>query len=304
MVDISTGCWKHFDFPTTVASVSTLSNGTVVVNAAGSGIQMLRLGQEPSSPQQPTPLLTAYPLDKGRIIATVPTTDDRIIFLGTATMSQVFSILTQKGLSVAAGHTVVLCASLENKIAVCCLKGWTNSGLGMWEFSHGYPQWTYSEPILPSVGNLSPAGTRLVTYGRDSDRRGCVGIWDMHCGKPSAWTETDDPPPIDIIFDSEVRFYLYGNTHREPYVINTVSQTDDPTIDSITRYTKQQLDGQVLEERYFLDDGREWVICGSKRICWVPPGYIGSSHCWAGSSLVMVGQDGTLRKLTFLESLL
>ena len=51
-----------------------------------------------------------------------------------------------------------------------------------------------------------------------------------------------------------------------------------------------------------VDDAYEWVVCGSQRVCWIPPGYIGlaqPSHCWAGLSLLMVGQDGMLRKLTF-----
>lgn len=59
---------------------------------------------------------------------------------------------------------------------------------------------------------------------------------------------------------------------------------------------------QAQERRYRVDDNHEWVISGSQRICWVPPGYIRSvqaSYCWAGSSLFMAGQDGTLRVLTF-----
>ena len=51
-----------------------------------------------------------------------------------------------------------------------------------------------------------------------------------------------------------------------------------------------------------LDETQEWVVSGSKKICWIPPGYIGSvqpSYHWIGHSLVMAGQDGVLRKLTF-----
>ena len=61
-----------------------------------------------------------------------------------------------------------------------------------------------------------------------------------------------------------------------------------------------------LGRYYNLDDTREWVTCPTKRICWIPPGYIGSgngSHCWAGNVLVMVGHDGVLRMLTFREPL-
>ena len=57
---------------------------------------------------------------------------------------------------------------------------------------------------------------------------------------------------------------------------------------------------------YNLDHTREWVACPTKRICWIPPGYIGSdndSHSWAGNVLVMAGHDGVLRKLIFRELL-
>ena len=49
-VDISPGCRTRFDFPARLTSISTLSNGTVVVNVRGSGIQLLRLHQENGPP--------------------------------------------------------------------------------------------------------------------------------------------------------------------------------------------------------------------------------------------------------------
>ena len=297
-VDISTGRWTHFDFPATLTSISTLTNGTVVANVRGSGIQLLRLDQEHASPQQPTPPLTMYPLDKGRIISIVPATNDRVILLETSTMSQVFSAPTQRGDAV---HVTVLCASLENKIAVYCFAGAGRGYLQMWEFSRGYPRWTEPTSEPPSVCGLSPACTRLATF-HNGRSRGFVCVWDMSNGSLVARTFIENSPPLDITFDSEDRFYFYDITHREPYIINTSSQTGDPTIPTITPLATQRLDGQVLEKYYYLDEGREWVICGSQRICWVPPGYVGHSYCWAGSSLVMVGQGGTLRRLTFLES--
>ena len=303
-VDISTGCRTHFDFPAKVTSVSTLSNGTVVANVQGFGIQLLSLDQEHASSRQPTPpLLTTYPLDEGRIIAVIPTTDNRIILLETATMLQVFSIPIQEDPH--ADHPVVLCASLEHRAAVCHLRKSYKDSLFMWKFSHRSPRWTRSmtPPESIDLGSISPAGTRLVTFSRY--RRSFVCIWDAHDGKLMTYMSLGDshvPPPIDITFDSEYRFYSYHNTNRDPYVINAASQTGSHFTHSITRLEKQRLDGHALRKRYCLDDGREWVICGLQRICWVPSGYIGSSHCWAGSSLVMVGQDGTLRKLTFQDS--
>ena len=115
----------------------------------------------------------------------------------------------------------------------------------------------------------------------------------------------DAPRPLDITFDSEVRLHLHHNNRREPYDIDTASRTSDPPIYYIACCAEQRLDGQVSEKRYRLDKRREWVFCGEQRICWVPPGYVGSSrtdYCWVGSSLVLVGLDGMLRKLTFRDS--
>ena len=61
-----------------------------------------------------------------------------------------------------------------------------------------------------------------------------------------------------------------------------------------------------------MDTSREWVVSDSKRIFWIPPGYIESTQVsyayrvieedcyWAGSNtLVMVSRDEVLRALTF-----
>lgn len=54
---------------------------------------------------------------------------------------------------------------------------------------------------------------------------------------------------------------------------------------------------------YTLDEGLEWVVdAKSRRVCWLPPGYISgieSGHYFVGSSLVMAGRDGIVRRLTF-----
>ena len=306
MVDISMGRRTHVDFPAMVTSVSTLTNGTVVANIQGSGIQLLSLGQERASPGQPIPPPRArYLLDKGRIIATVPATDDRITLLESTTMSQVLSIPTQQASWGDNGPNVVLCASLENKIAVCSLRG---HELTMWEFSHrNRRRWAVTIDVLPSVGSISPACTRLVTL-HNVNWGAAIYVWDASNGTLVAQTSYRDPHalhPTDVTFDSEDRFYIHYSTYRKP--CNMTPRRGSPTAHSITHCAKERLEGQVLEKPYCLDDGREWVFCGSQRICWVPPGYIGlapASHRWVGSSLVMVGQGGMLRKLTFLESLL
>ena len=301
-VNISTGQWKHFKFPATAASVSALSNGTVVANFRGSGIQLLRLDQEHASPQRPTPpARTRYPLDGGRIIAIVPTNRGYVRLLESATLSQVLSIPTQIYPPFTTEHEgVVLCGSLEGRFAVSCFRQWDAGWLQMWKFSHQDPQWTERTDALASVGSISPACTRLVTF-HNADSGSSIHVRDVHNGRFLAQISIGVPQPLDITFDSEDLFYVYYDVHREPYVINTASRTDHSATHSITRGTKRQLRGQALGECYCLDGGREWVVCGSQRICWVPPGYVGCNYYWVGSSLVMVGQDGTPRKLTFLQ---
>ena len=306
-VDISTGCLTRFDFPVTPASISTLSSGTVVANVRGSGIQLLRLHQGRAPPLQPTPPpLTTSPMDEGRIVTIVPTTNDRIILLETSTMSQVLSIPTRKVIPVATDRTVVLHASFKNEVAVCCFEEWLKNGLQMWEFSRQLPRWTVPTRVVASVGSISPGCTRLVTF-HNADPGGPIRVWDARHGVVLAQafvTSHNAPPPLDITFGSEDRFYINYSTYREPYDIHTRA-SGTTTHYSITGHARQQLDARVFGEPYCLDDGREWVFRGSQRICWVPPGYIGSassSYWWTGPSLVMVGQDGTLRKLTFRDS--
>jgi WD40 repeat protein len=56
---------------------------------------------------------------------------------------------------------------------------------------------------------------------------------------------------------------------------------------------------------YTLDANCEWVIdAESRKICWIPPGNVrrgDGGHVWAGLSLVMIGDDGVVRKLSFRE---
>jgi hypothetical protein len=56
---------------------------------------------------------------------------------------------------------------------------------------------------------------------------------------------------------------------------------------------------------YTLDEDLEWVVDSkSRRVCWLPPGYVTgkeNGHFFVDSSIVMAGQDGVVRRLTFKE---
>ena len=307
LVLINVFSWRqtNLDLPATITSVSMLSNGTVVANAAGIGIQLLNLddGSTPS-PQLIPPTLTVHSLDKGRIIAIVPINRNRVILLETNAMSQVLEIPAQKHLLVPIDRAIILYALLRKKIAVHCFAEGGQGYLQLRGFDQ-HPQWTVQTNKIPSAGDVSPAYARLVTfhYARPQSD---VRIWDMRNGSLMArldigWSQ----PPLNIISGLEDTFCVYHDTYRTTYSVATSLQSGTPT-HSIVCGKKQRSVGQAQKKQYCMDDNHEWVVSGSQRVCWIPPGYIGSnraSHCWAGSSLVLAGQDGTLKKLVFQESL-
>ena len=183
ILDVSTLRWTYFDFPATTTSVSTLSNGVVVANVSGSGIQLVSLDKAyRASEQLIPPTLTVRSLDKGRIVTVVPTNRDCVILLETATMSQVLTIPAQKNLPIPTDRNVVLCASLEDKIAFHCFTEGGEEHLQLWKPVYQYPQWTVQTNGSPSASGISPACTRLVTFHPEIPDE-YIYIWDVHNGR-------------------------------------------------------------------------------------------------------------------------
>jgi len=121
--------------------------------------------------------------------------------------------------------------------------------------------------------------------------------------------ENGDPVGIgkgyDLVFKSETKFYLKldepGQRTLIPFDIIT-----SPTPD----YPHTIIRGEAVREPwptppYTLDVNCEWVIdAKSRKICWIPPGNLrrgDGGHFWVGLLLVMVGDDGFVRKLSFRE---
>lgn len=302
-VNTSTWRWTSFDFLTGIRSVSTLSNGTVVANVAGSGIQLLSLDKGYLPPeQQIPPALTVHPLDKDNILAIVPTDRMSVILLETATMQEVFTIHSHKNRPVPTDRSVILCASLENEIAVYCFEDGGKEYLQLWESLSSRPRWTVKGNELPSAGNFNlPACTRLMTF-HEVHSQSYVRVWDMANGRLLAELGFDDPwaaYPLDITSDLEDQFDVHYNAFCITYVVAILPQSDSHSIKSLRKVASG---GQVRGEQYYVDDSREWIVSGQQRVCWIPVAYTRGaqeSHCWIGSSLFMVGQDGVLRKLTF-----
>ena len=112
----------------------------------------------------------------------------------------------------------------------------------------------------------------------------------------------------DLTFDSDTRLYLKINGpgwHVQiPYEIIPSSHPYPYPYD-IIKGEPVPLPEPRAAPPYTLDANCEWVLDkDSRRICWISPGNVrrgNGGHFWVGSSLVMVGDDGVVRKVSFKE---
>ena len=288
----STQGWRYLKYPDTMSFLSILPNGTMVASTMDSGIQLLSLdeGLVPSRPE--ISALTVHPFDEGRIIAVLSATHSHIIILGSSLMTQRLEIPTQDQ------DPVILCASLGTSRVVCCFWNGNRGSLQLWMFG----QKTFKKAIeideLPSAGGISPSGKRIVTlHILDFQARICV--WTVDDGQLYTQLLVERSRaihPLEIKFQSEDLFHIQYDASRIPYRISHQVLCEKP---------ETQYSGWWCKRKYDVDNSREWVVdCsgGTRRICWIPPGYIGSgqaSYCWSEGTLHMVGQDGALRGITF-----
>ena len=296
---------RKFDHPAMITSVSVLPNGTAVANVTGSGIQLLSLDKRYTPPRQPTTsMLTVHPLDEGRIIAIIPANRDRIILLESATMSTLLTIPVRTYTIPTDGPPVV-CASLKHRIACCPFGYGRGTHLEMWRFGDKSPMWMDFLLGRKLVGGISPSGSRLVVMDDDGSRS-IVWVWNTGSGEREAVDRVGSPwptHPLEIRFESEDEFFSHHDSCHISFVIPLSKRGSSSPSHSVIR--REQLPLAEWSQRYYdVDNAREWVVYSSKRICWIPLGFIGSaehSYCWAGNMLVMVGQDGVLRKFTLRD---
>ena len=319
LFDISVREWRQFHHPAAITSVSTLSSGFVVVNVPGSGIQFLSPDEVHTPPQQPgISVLAVRALDQGNIIAVTPNSRDRTTILESATMSPLLTI-TSHTRAYRTSRPQILCASFKHRMIVCCFEG---KHLEVWRFGDKTPTWTHTVAGLGLVGGISPSGSRLAVLSGDGPST-FVQVWGVKDrGEYSCLpvNQSWPSPALEIKFYLEDRFYSIHEGYRIPFTISlssakpiSMTRFGGPRIPSmgktysITRHDQVPLPKQqqsLPQRRYNVDGAREWVVMFSKRICWIPPGYIGSdkdSYCWIGNTLVMAGRDGVVRKLIFRE---
>ena len=189
----------------------------------------------------------------------------------------------------------ILCASLKHRIAVQY-----GPYLQLWRFGDETASWT--DHIMQEsrwIGGISPNGSRLAVISYSGVSAG-VRAWDTENGTRVADIRVRLPwftHPLKIKFESEDKFYSHHDTFRIPFTISS---------SSIIRHERLP-PAEQPQRRYRVDNSRQWIIGSSKRVCWMPPEYIRrgeveESYCWVGNTLIMAGQDGVVRKLTFRES--
>jgi hypothetical protein len=111
----------------------------------------------------------------------------------------------------------------------------------------------------------------------------------------------------DLTFDSDTRFHLKidgpGRHVQIPHDI--IPSPSGPHSHTITKGEPVPLSEPRPTLPYALDANCEWVVdAESRKICWISPGNVrrgSGGHFWAGLSLVMVGGDGVVRKVSFRE---
>ena len=300
---VPAGSWRAFGHPATITSISVLSSGTAIANVAGSGIQLLSLDEGHAPPQYPTTsTLAMRTFDEGKLIALLPTTRDHIKLIKSATMSPLLTIPARTW-PIPTDLPPILCASLGHRIAVCYFEDRRKTRLELWRFGGEAPEWATEAPGLGLVGGISPDGSRLVVIEGDGSffivrlfRTGdgtCIG--ELNGDGP--WCRNSN---LKIEFESEDRF-SFDHDHDRIHFIISQSTSSSPNHPYSIRLGAPSLAKQP-RRFYNVADGREWVTGSSERICWIPPGYIGSanrSYGWAGDTLIMSGDDGVLRKITF-----
>jgi hypothetical protein len=181
-----------------------------------------------------------------------------------------------------------------------------------WRSGTPLPEWAEAADEDLPLSGLSPDCTRIVTfYGsprwelRVKDAKDGTILANLPLG--DGGLETGMGEVYDVTFNSTTRFHLKidgpGRHVQIPYdVVPSPSGSHSHTI---TKAEPVPLSKPRAIPPYKLDGNCEWVVdAKSRKICWVSPGNVrrgNGGHFWAGLSLVMVGDDGVVRKLSFRE---
>jgi len=178
-----------------------------------------------------------------------------------------------------------------------------------WHSRTPLPGWTPKGTNEILLSGSSPWFTRIVTiYGRPQREISVTEfLGGNEEGRLPLGDELEKGEVYDLTFDSDTRFHLKfkgpGWHVQIPYDI--VPSEFDHLSFKLEKGKPVPLPLKPQATPYTLDENREWVLdIEFRKICWISPGNIQKDKhgCfWAGLSLVMAGDDGVVRKLTFKE---
>jgi len=305
--DTDTGWTENLSPLDAATSVADSSSDVIVVQTKDS-IQIfsrrVRTSQDARGDKRVSHI---YSLDENHIICVLQSTRHLTLFEkldtvqeinpGDATLS-LGSLLTNQSPSPCAS----LCCGLVAEFGISAVMEALRSRTLL-------PEWTSAADEDMPLGGLSPECTRIVTvYGSPRQE---LQVKDCKDGNVLANLPLEGDfrtgEIYDLTFDSETRFRLKvdgsGRHVQIPYEI-----TESPS----GQYSHTIIKGESVslsepheKPPYTLDANCEWVLdARSRRICWISPEDIrkgNGGHFWAGTSLVMLGEDGVVRKVSFKE---
>jgi hypothetical protein len=179
-----------------------------------------------------------------------------------------------------------------------------------WRSGSPLPEWTEAVDEDPPLSGLSPECTYIAMFYGSPRQEVCVK--DAKDGTTLANLLLGDDDlgmgkVYEVMFDSETRFHLkiYGPGRHVQISHHITASPSGPHSHTITKREPVPL----LEPRptppYALDANCKWVVdAKSRKVCWISPGNArrgDGGHFWAGLELIMVGDDGVVRKLAFKE---
>ena len=157
----------------------------------------------------------------------------------------------------------------------------------------------------------SPGYTQIVTFYKSPQPKLCVRdikegiiLADLQLGQDNT---LGMGKVYDLVFDSETRFHLKIDGPGQHFQIphNIIALPSGRYSHTITVGDPVPLPELQIASPWTLDANCEWVIDAEfRKVCWISPGNVrrgNGGHFWTGLSLVMVGGDGIVRKLTFKE---
>ncbi|KAF9785209.1 hypothetical protein BJ322DRAFT_1108667 [Thelephora terrestris] len=298
VINLSTKSWRHIKHPQIIDLVSTLSNGAIVVDFK-TGVQLLSLDDKYTSPKS-TLAVDIKTFDKGRIIAVQPPSSQSIQLLELSTMCNIFTISSQDGDEITLSG--LLTVSFKDRTVVYCFERQGTAYMRLCRFDDKPLGWNVVTKSLQSAGEISPASTRLVTFEATGN---CINVWDVGNGQLQAECKTSEYSPTPFItFESETQFYTCDYHYSICHDLKLLPGAE--TTHQIVHGERQSESRsgppwtmELSERQYKLGEKCQWVVRGSEKIFWIPPGYL-RSGCWARSNmLVMIGEDTVLRAFYF-----